>query len=168
MNKFMEIKNAVLKESETDNKLKNYFKKMINLVGEEYTLVSLSQYEGLKDSVSRFSFDFEDTSDDDLAFSLLKGAILSNGENNCINLVREFIKNGELEDLLFISKTNLGFRRELTRAFMQTCYESFQEAYSKRDSEKNQIGDLLSLKYFEESLNKKKEQKNVLLAKGSI
>ena len=167
MRKHIEVKNAVLKESTTDIKLKDYFRKMIDFTGEDYALLSLSNDEGLKDSIDRFSSSFQEETDDDLAFSLLRNAILSsNQENNSLSLIHTLIENNSFDDLLFIIKSNLGFRRDLTRAFMNHCNESFAETYLKRKSDNNEISQLLALQEYENSLKSKVIKKELIL-KGS-
>ena len=66
-----------LDENEVETKLKNYFRKLTTLVGEEYTYLTLTTDYSIKDSISRFSYDFESYSDIDITLALLKGAILS-------------------------------------------------------------------------------------------
>ena len=161
------IKNKALEEREIDIKLKNYFNKMKNLVGDEYTYLTLSTKESIKDSIESFTKDFDNVDENEIVLSLLRSSVISNEDNEINRIVKKFIDKGAFEDLVTLVNCNLAFRKGLTKVFMNHAHESNLITYSKRTNENNTIGDLLSLIYFENSLSRSENKtKNMYIKKG--
>lgn len=156
MTKQEEMKKEILSDSELDVRLKKYFQYMIKVVGEDYALISLSSEESIKDSIASFTSSFDDVSDVEILCSLIRGAILSSERLKSNLVVRKYITDGNIEDLIILADQNLGFRRALTKTFMKQCYESNEKTFSKKKKEGNALGNLITIKYYEEDLKRNK------------
>ena len=141
----------LLKDNDTDTKLKNYFKKMIDFVGSDYALISVSSEETIKDSLSAFSSSFDDISNIDLTFSFLKSAILSNDTNN--KFIRDFLNIQDFGSLAFLINENMGVRRAIARGFIKHCNESNESVYSKSDNQDLVLEQLSNLKSYEDTVS---------------
>lgn len=153
-------KSEILRENEVDIKLKDYFKKLIDMVGYDYALVSLSTEDDIKDSISSFSSQFDEVTNMELTISLLRSNIISGDSNN--EFVKRLLASQNFEDLIFLVNHNFGIRRAMTREFMNHCYESNESTYEKRNNKKNALRQLENLKLFEQKINKENQ---VALAK---
>lgn len=148
---------VTLNESDIENKLKDFFVKVINFAGEDYAYLTLTTEEGVKDSITKFSKHFDDCSDIDITLALIKGALLSNLESESINLVRELVRTRQINDLIYLSDTNLGFRRQLTANYMAQCELSNSELYRRSKNKQSVRSDLLTLGRFQEELQTKQD-----------
>lgn len=148
------MKEEMLKETEIDKKLKDYFKNMINVFGEEYAFATLSGKGSIKDKLQYFSSCFDDYSDVDILCALIKSSIISNEIKKSNLIVKRFISEGCLSELIYCADTNISLRRALIKTFMRQCYSTNKETYEKKKIEGNSLGDLLSLFYFEDGLKK--------------
>lgn len=146
MKNFNKHKYEVLKETEMDKKLKNFFKKMINITGEGYASITLSTEESIKDSLTRFSEDFDDVDEDEIIFALIKAALISNDyDSDSIDLAKQIVKEKKIDDLIFLIDYNFYFRKEITKNYMSQCLETNLQTYKKSYEENSTINNLLIL-----------------------
>ena len=145
---------TIVKENETELKLKEYFKKLIDLAGYDYALVTLSTEDSIKDSITSFSNRFDNCTDLELTMALLKAGILEGQQKD--KIVKSLIEDQHYEDLAFLVNYNFGIRRALTRDFMNHCYESNESTYEKKDNKEEILARLATLKTFEETIKHEK------------
>ena len=143
-----------LKELKIERELKQYFKYIDSVFGDDYASLLLSLDPSLKNSLQIRTDKFGYTNDEDIIISLLKSSILSKDKNSYINiLVKNYIENGDLEDIMELVKSNYSIRKMLTRNFVTESYGSNWEHYSKIDDDDNTLGNLLTLNYFHSSIH---------------
>jgi hypothetical protein len=161
MKNFNKIKYEVLREELLDKKLKYYFRKIISIVGEEYAIVTLSTEETVKESITSFSRDFDDENDVDIKIALIKASLISNNYDSFSNsLVRKFVQENNINDLLEYIDTNYNLRRCLTKNYIEQCYETNLQTYEKRTGENTAISDLLILnQFYDEHIEKQLQKK---------
>lgn len=159
MEQLEHIKKEALKERLIDIRLKEYFNKMKTVVGYEYTYLTLSTDESIKKSLMTFSKHFDKFDENTIALALLRSSVLSNEKNPTNDIVREYIAEDRLEDLVTAVHCNFAFRKSLTKIYMNHSKETNEETYSKGNDNNNKIGDLLSLIYFEQYLKREKANK---------
>lgn len=154
MSKNKIIIQRALKEFKIERDLKQYFKYVDSVFGEDYASQLLSLNSSLKESLKIFTDKFEYTNDEDIIISLLKASILSKDKNKYINLlVKDYIENGDLEEIVELVKTNYSIRKMLTRIFTMESYGSNWELYSKLNDNDNTLGNILTLNYFHDSIH---------------
>ena len=159
MGKTNKEKELLLQESETELKLKNYLNKMNKVVGEEYALLTLSSNREISDSLNQFTSKFEDVESNDIAFILLKSALLSNEKNYWNEVTKDKTAFGELNDLVYLVNENLGFRKSLTRTFINQSDKSNKELYENLEDKTNTIRDLSTLNFYEIALKSRNLEK---------
>lgn len=165
MTKEEEIVKQILTDSDVEKRLKDYFNLMINAVGEDYTSYILSNSSRIKDSLSSFTARFDDVSSLDVMFVLLRAAILSTENKRSNQVVKRLIENGKTNELLHMINSNLSFRRALTKTFMGQCTKTDEQLYGRIRVDNNVIGNLITLKYSEDYLNKHGKKTKVRILK---
>lgn len=147
------IVKKLLEEQEIDLRLKAFFKHLDSFVGEDYACLVLSSDISITESLKMFSKKFDDVSDIDIIISLLKASVISNDKDSYINnLVKDYINNGDFEELIDLVNKNLSVRKMLTRNFIRSSYSDNYRIYSKKNDDDNTLGNVLSLKYYKMSL----------------
>ena len=69
-------------------------------------------------------------------------------------LVNAYIDEGRFEDLMNLIYHDLSVRKMLTRVFIRESYAMNYELYAKKeDTHDNTLGNMLSILYFQNSLN---------------
>ena len=160
MERFEKIKMEVLKDSKEDIKLKNYFNRINNIVGEDYASLTLSANESIKKSLSNFTSDLEDIKEENIIFSLLKSAVLSNDKHNSsVAAAKYLIEKGSIEDLITAVNVNLSFRKALTKVFIKQSHRTYERIYELKNDNDNTLGELLSLYLFKKRLEQEKKYK---------
>ena len=145
----------IIKDNETDLMLKDYLKKMTDFVGEEYTIISITQEENIKDSVSRFTSKFDSSTNNELAVAFVKSSILApKKENRASIITKTLLKERKYADLIFLVNYNLGYRRELTKDFIEQSDSTYEELFSKIENKEEIMKQLVGLKAYETALNK--------------
>ena len=144
----------LLKERKIEKDLKDYFKYLDSVYGEDYATQVLSLCPSLKKSIQYRTDKFNYTSDEDIILSLLKSSVLSRDTNSYINLlVKSYIAEGELEELFDLVIENYSVRKMLTRNFIRDSYGNNWDLYHKKNDNDNTLGNLLTLRYYNDSLN---------------
>lgn len=162
MSKKFKEKDLLLKESENELLLKGYFYKLNKIVGEDYAISTLSSNNDIKTSLEFYTSHLDNIESDDIAFILLKSILLSNDNNYYSNVVKEKISLGELNDVVYLVNSNLGFRRSLTRTFIRQCDKSNKELFNSLDNKEKVIDELSVLSFYEGILKERKLEKPYL------
>lgn len=162
MGKKSKEKEFLLQETYNEKLLKSYFIKLNNIVGEDYTISTLSSDKDIKTSLNYYSSSFQNIDNNDIVFVLLKSALLSNDKNYYNDVIKEKISVGELQDLVFLVNENLGFRRSLTRTFIRQSEKTNEELYDELDNKENALRDLSTLNFYEEILKERKLERPYL------
>ena len=148
----------ILEDSEIDIKLKNYFDKMINFVGEDYTCESLNVSESIQQSIATFSDNFDDVNDNDIIFSLLKSAILSNNNSYSVYCVKQLVSENKIDELLTLANEDFHFRRELVRNSMNQCLSSNLSLFNRLLNSDEAYVRLYNLLEYQNSLKDKEKE----------
>lgn len=144
----------IVNEREIEIRLKKYFKYLDNLVGEDYASLVFASNISLTESLKMFTSKFDDISDNDIIFALLRSSVISKDVNSNINLiVKSYIDNGDFEELFDLIRDNYSIRKQLTRNFIRDSYSSNYQIYNKKEDNDNTLGNVLSLKYYQMSLD---------------
>lgn len=144
----------IVNEREIEIRLKKYFKYLDNVVGEDYASLVLASNSSLTESLKMFTKKFDDISDNDIIFALLRSSVISKDVNSNINLiVKSYLENGDFEELFDLIRDNYSIRKQLTRNFIRDSYSSNYQIYNKKEDNDNTLGNVLSLKYYQMSLD---------------
>ena len=149
MGKTTKMKEELLHDSNVDLLLKNYLRKMKQVFGEDYAILTLSSDINISNSLDYFTSKFDNIEDNDIAFSLLRSSILSNEKNYFNDVIKAKVELGELNDVLFLVKDNLSFRRSLTRTFINQSNKTNKELYNELDNKEKTIESLSTLNFYE-------------------
>ena len=139
----------LLAESDIEIKLRDYFVKMSELVGEEYTCLTFAERRSVKSSLSIFSYGFESYTDDDITIALLKRALLSKKNQSTINIVKELVSKNEIYSLLLLSELNRKFRKDLVINFIEQYSRPNLELYKSVNNKQSALSNLVTLKRYE-------------------
>ena len=145
----------LLKESDIDTKVKEYFKKVEGFAGSDYAIVSALAENNLKDSLTLFSSSFDGVSNAELTFSFLKSAILSEESDN--KYVETFLNLEDFGSLAFLINENKSVRKSIVKGLVSQCGESFETTYSKSQNQEKVLEQLSKLKEYEDTFNVAKE-----------
>ena len=119
MSKNYNFKEEILKDSETEIQLKLYLSKLNMFLGEEIATSALSTRNDIVESLNLLTSKFEDKNSLEIAFILLRSAILSSNNNNYyIQVLKNKLAYGELQDMLDLVNTNVAFRKCLTKTII--------------------------------------------------
>ena len=166
MGKNSKEKDFLLQESKNELLLKTYFNKLNEIVGEDYSSLTLTSDGDIKKSLSMFSSKFNDVENEEIVFILLKSAMLSNDDNYYNNVVKEKISLGDISTIVYLVEENLGFRRSLTKTFIKQSNKSNKELYDNVLEKENVLRDISTLNFYEENLKERKLEKPFLKLKA--
>ncbi len=158
MSNHKNVEFRILKERKIEKQLKNYFKLMDISYGEDFASQILSSSKSPRESLQMFTSKFPEISDTDIILALIKASVITRDDNYAILFIRDMIQEGNMEDVMNIVYSNLRLRKMLTRTFIHDCYADNYQSYGK-SSDDNCLGDLITIYYFQNSINLKKVKK---------
>ncbi len=121
-----------VKETKVDEELKSFFRRLLNMTGYEYTLVSTTDDLGVKESIESLTSSLDDYSNEELTLALMKSAVISG--TTPIPFVNEMIKQKEYEELNQMINSSLLARRAVTHEFIMNCFGDYEQIVAnKRD-----------------------------------
>lgn len=143
------IKEELLKESDTEVLLKTFLYQINMFLGEEVAVSSLSLRNDMVESLNEYTSKFEGKENNEIAFLLIRSAILSNQDNYFNEVVKSKLAFGEYQDVLDLVNLNYAFRKSLTRNLMNQSKKTDKELFEKLDNKENVIKDLDNIKFYE-------------------
>ena len=146
----------IVKETKAEEKLKLFFKKMINITGYDYTLLSTTQDLEVKPSLVNLTSSLDEFTNEDLSLALIKSAIIS-GETT-VPFVNELIEKKNYEELNQLINFSIVARRAVTHEFIMNCNCSNENLVSKSHNRKAILKRLKSFKIYEEDLIEKESK----------
>ena len=159
MGKKWELKEQILKESETEKELKEYLLKMNMFMGEDVANSLLSYSDDIVESLNMYTNKFASKKSREIAFILLRGAILSSNNNNYyIQVIKNKLSFGEFQDMLDLININNGFRKCLTRNLINEAKYTDRELYEKLENKEHVLEDLDNLRFYEQIKNEKEKE----------
>ena len=164
MSKNYNFKEEILKDSETEIQLKSYLSKLNMFLGEEIAVSALSTRNDIVESLNLLTSKFEDKNSLEIAFILLRSAILSSNNNNYyIQVLKNKLAYGELQDMLDLVNTNVAFRKCLTKTLICQSKKTDKELYYELDNKEHVIEDLDNLKFYEQVIKEKEKSFRLVL-----
>lgn len=164
MGKSYSFKQEVLKESDTEELLKDYLSKINMFLGEDVAVSSLSTNDDIIQSLNALTTRFENNKSMDIAFILLRGAVLSSNKKNFyVQDIKNLISYGEFQTMLDLIYTNPAYRKGLTRNLICQSKETDEELYNKLENKEHIIEDLDNLRFYEHIKNEKMKEARLIL-----
>ncbi len=152
-----EIK-LILKESNEDIKLKKYLDKIKKIFGDDYAVLILSCDYDIVKSINKFTSKISNINSTHIQFLLLQAALLSNN-NYYKRLIEEKIEESDYEGLFPFISSNILFRKELVRLFIEQSDKNNYDIFNKKEFEEKDkiINNIKELKTYERFLRVQKE-----------
>ena len=168
MGKTYEFREQILKESEAEMHLKSFLSKINMFFGEEVAISSLSLNSDIVKSLNEMTTKFKDRKSLELAFILIRGAVLSNSKKNFyVEDIKARLAFGEFQDIVELVTTNIPYRKGLTRNLICQSKKTDKELYDRLENKNHIIEDLDNLRFYEYILNEKEKENNIRLVKRS-
>ncbi len=146
----------IVKETKAEEKLKLFFKKMINFTGYEYTLLSTTQDLEVKTSLIGLTSSLDEFTNEDLSLALIKSAIISG--KTSVPFVNELIEKKEFEELNQLINFSGVARRAVTHEFMMNCNSSNEKLVATNPNRKAILKRLKMFKIYEKDLIEKESK----------
>ncbi len=150
------FKNELLRERKSESLLKNYLDEKSNIFGEEYVVQLLSSEEDIKEAINSESF--KNLTSNQIIFSLLRIAILSNEKNHITHAVELLIKERKIDDLIEGVKSNYQLRKGLTRIAINESLRFNNQLFERNENKTKALAELAILSKYEKRIIKEKEQ----------
>ena len=163
MGKNYEYKEQLLKDSETEILLKKYLLKIDKFMGEEFAITTLCSDEDIIRSLKEYTFTFDGKNSQEIAFTLIRNALLSNNNSDLIVLIKEKIEFGELQDVLDMVSSGINCRRQLAKLFIHQADKTDKELYDRLENKEHVIEDLDNLKFYENILHEREKNYKLVL-----
>lgn len=165
MGKKYDIKENVLKESETEVLLKAFLLKINMFMGEEVAASTLTTQSDIIESLNEYTSKFKNSSNNEIAFLLIRSAILSNHNNYFIEVIKQKLAFGEYQDILDLINFNYAFRKNLTKVLINQSNRTDKELFNNLKNKNHVIEDLDNIKFYEQIKNERIEEYKKLKSK---
>ena len=165
MSKNYEFKERILEETKTEMLLKAFLAKMNMFMGEEIAVSTLALRSDMIDSLNEYTSKFENNSNNEIAFLLMRSVLLSNQNNYYIDVIKTKIAFGEYQDVLDLINFNIAFRKSLTKNLINQSKKTDKELYEELQNKKHVIEDLDNIKFYEHIKEEKIKEYNKLKSK---
>lgn len=129
----------LLSENEISQRINKYFRLMEGFYGEEVAVETATIKNNILSSLEQFStgFDFLDSSDIYVQL-LAKLTLIDVKDNDVLHLVKEKIKNSEIEETIQAIESNIDLKRAVVRCYVrhltpnQKLFESINDKASAK------------------------------------
>lgn len=165
MSKNYKFKERILEETKTEMLLKAFLTKMNMFMGEEIAVSTLALRSDMIDSLNEYTSKFENNSNNEIAFLLMRSVLLSNQNNYYIDVIKTKIAFGEYQDALDLINFNIAFRKSLTKNLINQSKKTDKELYEELQNKKHVIEDLDNIKFYEHIKEEKIKEYNKLKSK---
>ena len=147
----------LLKNSYEESLLKKYLIKMEKIVGEDYTVITLSSLQDIKESLMIFTSKFNKAESIGLASALIKSYILSQTEENVYTqIIDKYLENDRINELISTVNNNYGIRKTLTRIMIRQAKIPNRKLFNEKKNKKEIIKGLISLQDYEKIMKRDK------------
>lgn len=162
MGKKYNEKEKLLEETKTEILLKAFLLKMNMFMGEEFAASTLATNNDMVESLNEFTSKFENSSNNEIAFLLIRSAILSNKNSYFIEVIKQKIAFGEYQTVLDLVNFNYAFRKNLTKNLINQSKKTDKQLYEELKNKDHVFEDLDNIKFFESITEEKiKEYKKL-------
>lgn len=133
------MKQSYLVGRRVDALLRNYFKYMEAVYGQDVAVATAIEKDNIKDSLSQYSNNFEDYQDSDLYVSMFKVVITSKEVNDSLEYARRKIESGEIDDIIMDMESSFYFRKDIVENVLANARKTPKELYSSSRKNKSDI-----------------------------
>ena len=135
----------LLKNTYEESLLKKYLIKMEKVVGEDYTVMSISSSKDIKESLGIFSSQFKKVENTGLSCALIKSYILSQTKENIYTqIVDKYLATNRISELINSVNNNYGIRKALTRIMIKQASIPNEMLFYKNNNIKEIIKKLIT------------------------
>lgn len=164
MSKRDSLKEELLKESDTEIELKKFLPKINMFLGEDIAVSALSTRKDIVESLNILTNKFENKKSREIAFILLKYAVLSsNTKNYYVQDIKNLIAYGEFKIMLDLVNTNPAYRKGLTRNLIYQNNKTAKSLYNELENKEHVIEDLDNLRFYEHIENENENEFRLVL-----
>lgn len=130
------MKSSYLVNKKVDTLLRNYFKYMNTVFGQDIAISTAIEKDNIKDSLSQYSDNLASYKDSDLYVSIFKVIVVSKEINDSLEYARRKIESGEIDEVIMDMESSFHFRKDIIENVVLNAHKTPRELYSSSKKER--------------------------------